>query len=170
MGVIRSNKSQVVMDKALTVLSNFKLSSGCELEAMKWIDAMWVTGGGALSTCSDRGWVFRRGARGVFVPHVFSLDVLYVICIFPARVWQDVLLPPSFLGNEDDFKGLFSKPWPSRRSWRWRERKMAPLEGHENQATATKRKSVILLGFRCTCLSVYNWKVYDIMISLLNII
>ena len=26
-------KIQVVMDKALTVLSNFKLSSGCELEA-----------------------------------------------------------------------------------------------------------------------------------------
>ena len=29
-----------------------------------------------------------------------------------------------------------------------------PIEGHENQATATKRKSVILLGFRCACLSV----------------
>ena len=44
--MIRSNKSQVVMDKALTVLSNFKLSSGCELEAMKWIDAMWEFPGG----------------------------------------------------------------------------------------------------------------------------
>ena len=29
---------QVVMDKALTVLSNFKLSSGCELEALRcWL-------------------------------------------------------------------------------------------------------------------------------------
>ena len=93
-------KSQVVMDKALTVLSNFKLSSGCELEAMKWIDAMWVTGGGAPSTCSDRGWISRGGGLGGVCSTCFF--PWCIICIFPARVWQDVLLPPWFLGNADD--------------------------------------------------------------------
>jgi len=36
---------QVVMDKALTVLSNFKLSSGCELEALRCWEIPCLNGG-----------------------------------------------------------------------------------------------------------------------------
>ena len=70
---------EVILDRALTVLSNFKLASGCELEVL----------GGPLGALvggySDAEWLYDEARKTRHDARPKSLDFTKIRCCFPQK-------------------------------------------------------------------------------------